>query len=363
MNIGVLGGGQLGQMLGLAGIPLGFSFRFFDPNPESPAKKVGELVVGEFHDRNVLNKFLQGLDIVTYEFENVPVQAVEFLSEYIKVHPNHEALRFAQDRWIEKQLFYECEIPHAKTKNVSDIVSLDNAVTEIGTPCVLKTRRLGYDGKGQFVINDKSVIDAAWNSVNGVECVLEEMIPFNRELSAIAVRSMEGEIRMYPLIENTHDKGILRCSTVPAPNVSKEMYLQAYSYCERIMNKLDYVGVLALEMFDYDGTLLANEFAPRVHNSGHWSIEGAYCSQFENHLRAIAGFPLGNTTSKENCAMINIIGRIPQLEPIYKMENAHLHIYGKQEREMRKLGHITICDDNSERLSMKVMEVLAIVNG
>ena len=289
------------------------------------------------------------------------MQTVEFLSKYIKVYPNYEALRFAQDRWLEKQLFCECEIPHAKTKSVSDIISLNNVIAEIGTPCVLKTRRLGYDGKGQFVINNKSVIDAAWNSVNEVECVLEEMIPFNRELSAIAVRSMEGEIRMYPLIENTHDKGILRCSIVPAPNVSKEMYLQAYSYCERIMNKLDYVGVLALEMFEYDGMLLANEFAPRVHNSGHWSIEGAYCSQFENHLRAIAGLPLGSTYSKQNCAMINIIGKLPQLEPIYKIENAYVHIYGKQEREMRKLGHITICDDNPERLSTKVMEVLAIV--
>jgi 5-(carboxyamino)imidazole ribonucleotide synthase len=309
--VGVVGGGQLGRMLGLAGIPLGLRFRFLDPARDAPAAEVGELVVAPYEEA----ARLAGCDVVTYEFENVPVGPVRRLTDVL---PPPAALEAAQDRLAEKRLFRRLGIPTPEFEQPP-------------LPALAKTRRLGYDGKGQRRI-------AALDELRDDE-IAEEIVPFRRELSILAVRARGGETAFYPLVENVHRDGILRTSRAPA---APERQAGAEEYATRLLDELGYVGVLALELFDTGDALLANELAPRVHNSGHWTIEGAATSQFENHLRAILGLPLGQTHALGDAALVNLIGRVPPLHELLRVPGAHVHLYGKAPRPGRKLGHVTL---------------------
>ena len=345
MKVGVLGAGQLGRMLALAGRPLGASFRFFDPNPDSPVRDVGELIVADYGDSAALERFSGGLDVVTYEFESIPLAAVEAVAKRVPVFPSVQALKVSQDRVLEKRAFQHMGIRTAPCRDVASRGDLDRAAFEIGLPAVLKTRRLGYDGKGQVVIRDENGLADAWEKLGGVGLILEQFVEFDRELSIIAARSRDGETLFYPLVENRHDEGILSSSVAPA-DVSETKTRTAREYARRIMASFDYVGVLALEMFEAGERLIANEIAPRVHNSGHWTIEGAETSQFENHVRAITGRELGGTGVAGHSIMLNILGTAPDLARIESVPGAHVHMYGKAPAPRRKIGHITIVADD-----------------
>ena len=309
-------------MLGLAGIPLGLSFRFLDPAPDAPAAAVGELLVGAYDDPVLLDRLADGADAVTYEFENVPVDA----ARRVGAIPAAAALEVAQDRLVEKRLFRQLGFPTAR---------IDDEVETF--PALLKPRVLGYDGKGQRLVETRP------GTVPGH--VLEERVAFDRELSLLAVRGRDGETRFWPLVENVHEDGILRTSRAPAVDAPQA---EAEAYAGRLLDELGYVGVLALELFDAGGRLLANELAPRVHNTGHWTIEGSATSQFENHLRAILGLPLGSTESRSSL-LVNLIGSTPDPEAVLSVPGAHLHLYGKEPRPGRKLGHVTLVEPTPER--------------
>jgi 5-(carboxyamino)imidazole ribonucleotide synthase len=362
MLVGVLGGGQLGRMLGLAGLPMGLRFRFLDPSPEAPAKDVGELIVGEFDDTSALARFARGLDVATFEFENVPSSAVKSVAKFAPIHPSAEALEIAQDRVSEKMFFEKAGLDVHAWAAVDDLAGLMAGVEKVGVPAVLKTRRGGYDGKGQAVIRSAGGVEAAWNSIGRRAAIVEKMVPFSRELSIVAVRGRDGSFAAYPLAENRHAKGILRESRAPAQGVAKEIEAAANAHCRTLMEAMEYVGVLAVEFFEHDGKLLANEMAPRVHNSGHWTIEGAATSQFENHLRAVMGWPLGACTARGASVMHNLIGGAPEASDVLSVPGAHLHLYGKEPREARKIGHITICGDSAaaiEAASKRIGELVA----
>lgn len=344
-------------MLALAGYQLGIEFRFFDPNAGAPVGQIGQLIAADYGDQSALERFLEGVDVVTYEFESIPVSAVRFVAERTKVFPPVKALATAQDRLLEKQLFSDLEIPTPLSAAVDNVQDLKRAVARIGLPVVLKTRRMGYDGKGQAVIRDAASLDAAWNQLAGSPLLVEKYVEFDHELSVIGVRDTAGREVFYPPIQNVHREGILRESTAPAPSATPALAVLAVEYCRRLMDSLAYVGVLALELFSADGVLLANEMAPRVHNSGHWTIEGAETSQFENHLRAVLSLPLGVTTPRGSSVMFNIIGHIPPLERVVAVEGAHLHLYGKAPTEKRKVGHVTLVAPTAAALERGASEV------
>ena len=350
-SVGVLGGGQLGRMLALAGYPLGLRFRFLDPSPDACVGQLAEHIVGSYDDPAVLERFAQGLDIVTYEFENVPVETAQLLSSHVTVYPPPGALEVAQDRLTEKSFFREHGIPTPPFLPVGRREELSKALRTLGTPAVLKTRRFGYDGKGQVVIGSVTDAEAAWAALGGKPLILEGFVRFDRELSILSVRAKDGKTAFYPLVENHHREGILRLSIAPAPNISGEMQATAEGYARRVMEALDYVGVLAIELFAVGSKLLANEMAPRVHNSGHWTIEGAETSQFENHLRAVLGLPLGSTAIRGHSAMLNIIGDLPDIEKALRLPNTRLHLYGKEPRPGRKIGHVTLRVDDAGALA------------
>lgn len=364
MTIGILGGGQLGYMLALAGYPLGLRFRFLDPSPEAPVGRIAQRVTADFDDEAALEKFAAGLELVTYEFENVPVSATRFLGERVPVFPPPAALEIAQDRLQEKALFVKLEIATTEFAPVHNLVALDAAIAKIRLPAVLKTCRLGYDGKGQWLLRSAADVAKLKTEIAGAASsngaagshetapfILERFISFTRELSILGVRARNGEIAFYPLVENRHHGGILRLSIAPAPALDGALQLQAEDIARKVLESLDYAGVLAIEFFECEGRLLANEMAPRVHNSGHWSIEGAITSQFENHLRAILDFPLGSTKANGFAAMLNLIGETPETAEILAIPAAHLHLYGKSARPGRKLGHVTLCAGSLEELS------------
>jgi 5-(carboxyamino)imidazole ribonucleotide synthase len=357
MTIGILGGGQLGYMLALAGYPLGLHFRFLDPSPEAPVGRIAHRVTSEYVDESALEKFAHGLEVVTYEFENVPVQAARFLAERVPVYPPAEALEEAQDRLREKTLFRRLGIPTTDFAAVSKPEEFDRAVREIGIPSILKTTRLGYDGKGQNLLRTKEDVEAVRRELPSVPLILEKFVPFARELSILGVRSVNGETAFYPLIENHHREGILRLSQAPAPDLSPGLQRVAEDAARSVLETLSYAGVLCIEFFEVDGQLLANEMAPRVHNSGHWSIEGAVTSQFENHLRAVLGLPLGSTATIGHAAMLNLIGELPAPEGVLKVINAHLHLYGKGARAGRKLGHVTVRAETFEKLQQRLKDL------
>lgn len=344
LKVGILGGGQLGRMLALAGHPLGMSFRFLDPSPDAPAGAVGELEVGAFEDRAAEDRFSRGLDVCTFEFENVPAELVEHLEQRLPVFPGSKALRVAQDRVSEKTFFAQAGLDLHPWERVDDLPGLERAVVRIGVPGVLKTRRGGYDGKGQAVVRERGALGAAWERIGARPAIYEALVPFARELSIVAVRGRDGAFAAYPLVENRHEGGTLRESRAPARGVPPEIERAADEHCRTLMEALGYVGVLAVEFFEHEGRLLANEMAPRVHNSGHWTIEGATTSQFENHLRAVAGLALGSCAARGPSRMVNLIGGVPSLSDLSAIPGAHVHLYGKEARPGRKVGHVTLVE-------------------
>lgn len=352
-TVGILGAGQLGRMLALAGYPLGMRFRFLDPTPSAPAGKLAQQVVAQYDDAAALHRFADGLSVVTYEFENVPETAAAYLADTVPVYPPPAALKTAQDRLEEKTLFRSLGIPTPAFWTVNTLPELEQALGEIGFPAVLKTRRLGYDGKGQVVLHGAEQVLPAWQALGSIPLILESYVPFERELSVLALRGRDGQTVFYPLVENHHREGILRLSLAPAPDLDPGLQKQAEIYARRVMEALDYVGVLCIELFERAGELLANEMAPRVHNSGHWTIEGAETSQFENHLRAILGLPLGSTRVQGVRAMVNLIGRLPETEQVLS-QGAALHLYDKSPRPGRKIGHITLLAEDAAGLAQKL---------
>lgn len=361
MNLGVLGAGQLGRMLALAGYPLGMRFRFLDPGPRAPAGRLAEQWVGPYEDERLLQEFAQGLDAVTYEFENVPTRAAAFLAERVPLFPGVAALHAAQDRIHEKEFFRAHGIPTAEFAAIDSEEALQRALKVTGLPAVLKTRRMGYDGKGQQVVRTREDAEAARQNLGGAWLILEQCIPFTREVSLIAVRSVRGEAAFYPLIENHHRDGLLRLSLAPAPGIGLDLQRQAEAHAMRLLEALDYIGVLTIEFFQVHDELLANEMAPRVHNSGHWTIEGARTSQFANHLRAGLGLPLGDCSCRCAAAMWNLIGEAPPLEALLQLPNVHPHLYDKAPVPGRKLGHVTVTgqDHDSLRDSLQRLQALS----
>jgi 5-(carboxyamino)imidazole ribonucleotide synthase len=357
--VGILGGGQLGRMLALAAAPLGIRTRCLDPDPLCPAGQVTGQIVAGYDDEEALRRLARGTEVVTVEFENVPSAAARCLEDHVPFHPCSIALAAAQERLAEKWLFRALEIPTPRFVAVESFDTLARAARFTGLPAILKTRRLGYDGKGQHAIRSEPELKEAWDALGGVPLILEEMILFDREVSIIAVRSRTGETAFYPLIENHHERGILRLSISPAPRVTNALQSLAEDYARRVLGRLGYVGVLAIEFFERGGELIANEMACRVHNSGHWTIEGAECSQFENHLRAILGLPIGSTRARGQSAMVNFIGSISRAEMLLRLPGAHVHLYGKEARPWRKLGHVTLCAPDEALLSRDLQHVRA----
>ena len=354
MTIGILGGGQLGRMLALAGYPLGLQFKIFDAAPDAPAGQLAPLLAEDPNDTPALLWFSRGLDAITYEWENVPVASTRYLEQRVPVFPPPRALEIAQDRVIEKSFFRDLGVPVPPFVAVETRAELDDAVAQLGLPCILKTRRFGYDGKGQFRLQTPRDVEKAWQELGGVPLILEGFVPFTRELSIIVARDQNGEKVFYPLVENHHADGILRLSIAPAPDTA-DLQATAQDYIARIADELDYVGVLALELFQVGENLTANEIAPRVHNSGHWTIEGSQTSQFENHLRAVAALPLGATTMKAPfAAMINLIGVLPPLCDVLQIPGANAHYYGKEVKPGRKVGHITVVAQTMDELRARI---------
>jgi 5-(carboxyamino)imidazole ribonucleotide synthase len=357
MIVGILGGGQLGRMLALAGYPLGLRFRVLEPAPESAAEDVAERIPGAFEDPEWLDRFAAGLDVVTYEFENVPVAAVRHLARTVPVYPSAEALEAAQDRLVEKSFLQDLSIPTPPFLAVETHADLEHALDTLGLPAVLKTRRFGYDGKGQWFLHRPEDAADAWRTLSGVPLILEKFVRFDRELSILAVRGRDGSTAFYPLVENHHREGMLRFSRAPAPDLTTALQEQAEDHARRVLAALEYVGVLAIEFFQVSDRLLANEMAPRVHNSGHWTIEGAASSQFENHLRAVLGWPLGSTMPLGRLAMLNLIGTLPDCAAVLAVPQVHLHQYGKTPRPGRKLGHVTICAPDDATLTHRLEQL------
>ena len=357
--IGILGGGQLGRMLALAGYPLGLRFRFVDPVQQAPSGHLADLHNCAYDDLKGLDGFSDGLSVVTYEFENVPVVSARHLNEHVRVYPPPQALETAQDRLHEKTLFNALGVETPPFAPLVSRAELQAALERIGFPAVLKTRRMGYDGKGQAVLREQADVDRVYESLKGVDLILEGFVPFERELSILSARSTTGETAVYPLVENHHREGILRVSLAPAPH-AQALQARAEEIAGLVLKKLDYVGLLAIELFEYQGRLLANEMAPRVHNSGHWTIEGAETSQFENHLRAILGLPLGSTAALGHPAMLNIIGDLPELKDILAVPGAHAHYYGKAPARGRKVGHITIVAKTENERAEKISQLVKL---
>ncbi len=353
MHIGIIGGGQLGQMLGFAARDLGMRCTFIDPSPNPPAAVCGQVIHAPFDDHDALSTLATDCDVVTYEFENVPVEALESISDRVPIYPPPDSLRLAQDRLTEKQLFDRLDIPLPAYRPVDSINDLENAAKAMGLPLVLKTRRLGYDGKGQFIVRDRADLETAWRQLGESDLIAEEWVDFDFEVSAIGARNATGEFITYPLTQNEHVDGILRISRAPLDDES--LTQRAGKIMAALLESLDYVGVLALELFVVGDRLLANELAPRVHNSGHWSIEGAVPSQFTSHLIAISNGHLEAPRVRGYAGMLNLIGEIPAAA--HNLPGSHLHDYGKDSRPGRKLGHITVIADSAVERDRLLAEI------
>ena len=359
-TVGILGGGQLARMMALAGAPLGLRFLVLDTVADACAGQFAPMVVGDYTDQSALAQFASQVDVATFDFENVPAQSAQWLTDRVSVFPGPPALATAQDRLAEKTLFRELGIPVPPFAAIGTLAELQAAVQGIGTPCILKTRRLGYDGKGQFRIKTPADVDAAWATLGAqadtVGLILEGFVAFQRELSVVAVRGRDGQFRAWPLTENWHVDGVLSASLAPA-QVENTLRDSALGYAQALAEALDYVGVFALELFCRDGELLANEMAPRVHNSGHWTIEGSETCQFQNHLRAVLGLPLGSTRMLGHACMLNWLGAMPDANAVLAEAGGHWHDYGKQPRAGRKVGHATLRADSREELADALQRV------
>jgi 5-(carboxyamino)imidazole ribonucleotide synthase len=340
MRIGIIGAGQLGRMLALAGYPLGQRFVFVDADEDAPGAQVGRIIPGRFDDPAALAALAASVDVVTFDVENVPLEAAAVVAGKVPFYPPPAALGAGQDRVDEKDLFRSLGIPTASFAPVASQASLDEAVRQVGLPAILKTRRLGYDGRGQRRLDTAGDVAGAFEALGAVPAILESLVRFERELSLIGVRGRSGQVAFWPLAENVHSDGMLRHTR--APWEDDALQSRAEQHLGSLFERFDYVGVLTVEFFLANGMLLANEMAPRVHNSGHWTIEGSVTSQFENHIRAILGLPLGATDVLGHSAMVNFVGRLPPLAETLQIEGAHYHDYGKAPRPERKLGHCTV---------------------
>lgn len=360
-RIGILGGGQLGRMMGLAGIPLGFEFLFLDPGANACASVAGGLLQADFSDAEAARKLASSVDVATFDFENVPDSSARALEEICPLFPASNALGACQDRLVEKTLLESLGIGVAAYHAVSSRTDLLEGLERLGYPAVLKTRRLGYDGKGQAVLRDQEDLERAWQRLGEAELILEAFVPFQAECSLIGVRGHDGGTRFWPLARNVHDRGILALSR---PGVfDGSLQAAAEEKMQRLMQHFDYRGVLTIEFFIRDGELLANEIAPRVHNSGHWTIDGSGCSQFENHVRAVAGMPLGETDMHRPSLMFNWIGEMPDRDRAMKVPGLRWHDYGKEPRPGRKIGHATLTAETPEALMANAARVAEIAGG
>jgi 5-(carboxyamino)imidazole ribonucleotide synthase len=355
-RVGIVGAGQLGRMLALAGYPLGVRCVFLDRSASSPAAQVAPILIGELEDAAQLAALAACSDVLTFDWENISGQALAPLERLTQVRPPREALEVSQDRIAEKALFSKLRIPVAEHAAIDSEQQLIRAIRKIGLPGVLKTRRLGYDGKGQFVLRRFEQIDEAWATMGGSGLIYEKFQPFSREISIVGARSAAGRTVFYPLSANTHGGGILHYSIAPYANPGLER--RARIYMKRVLSALAYVGVLTIEFFVVKGRLIANEMAPRVHNSGHWTIEGCVTSQFENHLRAICDLPLGSTRALGHTAMVNFLGRMPDRERLLAIEGLAFHDYGKEPRPGRKLGHCTILKSRATERNSALADAL-----
>jgi 5-(carboxyamino)imidazole ribonucleotide synthase len=335
-TVGIIGGGQLGRMLALAGVPLGVRCVVVEPGDEPPAATVADVIRAPFDDAAALSELARRCDVVTVELEHVPVAALARLAERVPVRPSPASVATAQDRRAEKEAFAQAGIPAARWAHPPETFAA-------GT--VVKRRVGGYDGRGQVVLAAGAPVAGALDG----DCISEELVPFDRELSIVAARSLDGAVACYPVVENRHAEGILRTTVAPAPGLTPAVQSSAEAIAVALAESLDYVGVLTVELFEVGGALVANEMAPRVHNSGHWTIEGAATSQFEQHLRAVCGWPLGATACRPT-AMVNLIGTLPDIDAVLAVPGAHLHLYGKAPRPARKLGHVTVPAERLEQL-------------
>lgn len=341
-TIGILGGGQLGRMLAMAAARLGFRCHIYEPAANPPAGDVAHAVTtAPYDDHAALRAFAQSVDVITYEFENIPTAALDLLQDLRPIRPGREALRISQDRLSEKEFLTGLGLATAPFAPVATRDELGAALGRIGTQAILKTRRMGYDGKGQVRIKAKDDADGAFAAMSGAPAILEGFVAFSHEVSVIGARGVDGEIACYDPGENVHRDGILHSTTLPA-RLSPNQRTDAVLIAARILNALDYVGVLGVELFVTDGGLIVNEIAPRVHNSGHWTQNGCAVDQFEQHIRAVAGWPLGDGARHSNVEMINLIGDdIDQIPTFARERNLAIHLYGKAEaRPGRKMGHI-----------------------
>ncbi len=353
MKIGVLGGGQLGRMMALAGLPLNLEFCFWDDAAEPCAAPLGRV-----YRSHELDDFIAVSDLVTYEFENVPLDIAQRVAAKKPLHPSVEALRISQHRLREKSTFVELGIPTPIFAEINAPADLKTAIAKVGLPCVIKTATQGYDGKGQWVIREEA--DLSRIDFTNTPLIAEQFIVFERELSLVGVKSVSGELAFYPLVENDHENGILRSTIAPASAVDAATETTAQQYLAKLFDRLNYAGVLTLELFQTKTGLIANEMAPRVHNSGHWTIEGAVTSQFENHLRAILGLPLGLTHVHQYAGMVNILGDAPDAAAVFQVPSAHLHLYGKSAKKNRKIGHINLTATSYSELEQRMKTLLKL---
>ncbi|PTY37579.1 5-(carboxyamino)imidazole ribonucleotide synthase [Saccharospirillum sp. MSK14-1] len=358
MRIGVIGGGQLGRMMAQAASPLNIQLSFLDPSADACAAPFGTLVQGAYDDALAINQLAASVDRVTFEFESVPAQTVAQIAEHLPVYPSSQALATARDRWLEKSLFQQLGIETAPLADIASQADVDDAVARIGLPAILKTRTLGYDGKGQKVLRESADVKNAFAELGEVPMILEGFVAFDYEVSCIGVRSASGELAFYPLVRNEHRQGMLYRSE---PLTDHPLQANAEQAVGEVMDALDYVGVLAFEFFVVGDRLLANEIAPRVHNSGHWTIEGSVCSQFENHVRAVADLPLGDTQTRGPVALYNLIGAMPERSLVMAIAGAHWHDYGKAPRRGRKIGHITVTAETAEQLRQRCDQLEALL--
>lgn len=356
MTVGIVGGGQLGRMLALAGYPLGLDFLFLDRSADTPAAQVAPTLVGEFTDRKLLRELARRSEVLTFDWENISLESLRALGRSTSIAPPLAALAMSQDRIAEKKLFGKLGIPTTRYAAVDNARALQNALRKIGLPGVLKTRRLGYDGKGQAVVRTTDEAMRALDSLRGAPLIYEEFVPFDYEVSIIGARNRHGEIVIYPLNRNLHRAGILRLTR--APWTAPALQRQAADHLRRVLEFYRYQGILNIEFFVRGAQLLANETAPRVHNSGHWTIEGAATSQFENHLRAILGLPLGATTARGHAAMLNLIGELPSFKEFLGISELHWHDYGKTPRADRKVGHVTLLAESAAKRDALAKQLL-----
>jgi len=340
-NIGILGGGQLGRMLAVAASRLGLKAHIFEPGANPPAGQVADQVTtASYEDEAALHRFAQSVDVITYEFENIPTSALDILEQIRPIHPGRRALAISQDRLSEKEFLTGLGLKVAPYANVTSAAEAEAAAQSIGTPSILKTRRMGYDGKGQVRLKNVSDMEQAWQAMQGAPSVLEGFINFSNEVSVIAARTSDGQVACYDPGENVHREGILHSTTVPA-SLSAAQRMDAVLLAGQILNALDYVGVMGVELFVTADGLIVNEIAPRVHNSGHWTQNGCDICQFEQHIRAVAGWPLGDGSRHSDIRMENLIGDDMDRVPELRKTNAALHLYGKSEvKPGRKMGHV-----------------------